>query len=136
MLQVRSKEGDKRWLNPDRDMVYIFPRVVSKVIHELFDADPDAAGFADELGKLFVACKEGKITLKELESKLGDFSYAGCNPDEGVNKIGIFSEALFAALMEEFRVWCLQVKPKTAGDEELDLHGLDKPTAKDKQGTK
>lgn len=119
IMRLRPKDGDKRWIDPDLNMVYAFPRIMSTVMHGLPQTE-EAAAFAGKLSVLFSDCKECKINLEELKAAIAKLC------QEHQTLVFSMSFDLFLVLMGEFRTWCIYVMPKTKDDQELDLFDLDK----------
>lgn len=124
MLQVRNPgQGERRWFNPERDVVWAFPRVISKALHSFYEND--AGKTPEELGETFKrlaqlcnACREGSISCGALLAELKALDPA---------ILQSVSKAYFFAWFGEFHEWCEDIRPKDASEDvPLSLKELEK----------
>lgn len=123
-MQVRSESGDRRWFNPERDMVWAFPRIISKALHYRFNSQEPLGGLTSEqvgeqcsaLGKLCRECAQRTIKPEEVKERLDRLDPLF------LAEVGT---AFFRTFFTEFRFWCAQVAPRTEQDEPLTLDKLE-----------
>lgn len=118
MLQIRPKDGDRRWYDADRDLVYALPRVVRTVLDTL---EPTAVNleFAKHLGSLFVHCRACDVSLDDI--KIMSATLRRDYPlvyDE-------VAQGVFSVLLGEMRWGCGNVSSKGSVDPVVNLFGLD-----------
>jgi len=134
MLQVRAKDGDNRWFNPERDLVYAFPRVLAKALQSLDE-------FTEERYKEHNTSKEEAGRVAVILGQLTSGSIKNCTDDERMTQdeikeklqdlelnsaFKLISGLCLNCLMGEFFYsWASQVTPKTKNDIGIDLRGLD-----------
>lgn len=121
-IQVRKRDGDRRWYSADRDLVYALPRLLRAAL-EVFSDYPGSArvsrerllAASAELGRLVSDIVRLKLTKEEVVRRLREL------PDACLELIG---GALLRVLLGEFRVWVADARPKVSGDVELDGYDL------------
>jgi hypothetical protein len=117
-IQYRKRDGDRRWVSADRDLVYALPRLLRKALTSFdeFNGTPEVTResllrTAESLGKLVVDIIQKRRTKEDLVHGLTVL------PAKDMELIG---KAFLFVLLGEMRAWVTDAKPKTSGDIELD----------------
>jgi hypothetical protein len=124
MLQVRNpSQGERRWFNPERDVVWAFPRVISLALKSFYENDPartteEMSAVFKRLAHLCNLCRDGTIGRLELIAELKALDPA---------IMQAVSKAFFYAWFGEFHGWCADIKPKDPQEDvPLSLKELEK----------
>jgi hypothetical protein len=123
MLQVRNpSQGERRWFNPERDMVWAFPRVISAALKSFYENDPprtteEMSVAFKRLASLCNQCRDGALDKEALIAELKVLDPA---------ILQAVSKAFFFAWFGEFHGWCADIRPKDAQEDiPLDLRKLE-----------
>lgn len=128
MLQVRT-ETDKRWYCPERDLAYIFPNMISRVIRSMIAEDFAKAGktpeqFGEEckkLARLLNDCQTGVAPPASVERRYSEI-------DGEV--MHVLSAEFFRHILIAYREWCAYVRPKEPGDVQLTVGEVEESIGK------
>lgn len=125
MLQVRLREGNKSWFNPARDMVNMWPMLLKKTLVSFDDfagvegcSRDQMCQFASGYGKLVA-----KIIKEPVDHVMAQDDLKKLEADCPACAELVAHKA-FHVLTGVFAAWVADAKPKTAGDAELPVLGL------------
>jgi hypothetical protein len=126
MLQMRMKGSTGQFYNPQRDLVYIWPRAIRAALKAFdnFEGDEhctkdELCNAAGEMARTFSAIVKDP-TMPEQASKMMldmDAKYPNAMPK--------IHSALFHAVVGVWTGWTMDVRPKTADDASIPTLGLD-----------
>lgn len=129
MIQLRLKEGsasDRRWFNPDRDMVNIWPRLLRKTLMSFADFE-GMEGCTQEQMQAH-AGKLGALVAKAIREPV-DHEQAGKDIKAWMEENPAISTEIarraFAVLHGCYVAWLADAKPKTECDSDIPVVGLD-----------
>ena len=104
-IQVRDRNGDRRWWGPDRDITVVYPKVIRQVFQYLSNPDASVVELQDKLGitdaqiadlcKLYaklISCVELRINITDLLNSV-DFKTHPAQPLVGAVFAGLASVA-------------------------------------------
>lgn len=128
MLQARM-ETDKRWYCPDRDLAYIFPKMISQVLRNMIAEDFAGAGktpeqFGEEckkLARLLNDCQTGAVPPESVDKRYAEI-------DGEVMRV--LSAEFFRYILLAYREWCAYVRPKEPGDVQLSVGEVEESIGK------
>lgn len=107
MLQLRPQSGDPRWFNPERDMLYAFPRLMRKVLVRFETMYPDnvelSVAETQKLAKLMAGIMEFKLPPEEIAERVTALDPQYCK------QVG---HALLLCFLHELPEWVKDVKMK------------------------
>lgn len=127
-MQIRLKDanGVGTWLTPERDITIFYTKTLRATLVAFEDfKDTDAVKreeifeLAGELGKLIVSMHKEKVDHQITQERLKAIRAA--HPAA----MSLIEEVFFQVLFGQYTAWMVAAKPKTAGDSELPLVGLD-----------
>jgi len=127
MLQVRLREGsDKRWFNPNRDIVSLLPMMIKKSLMAFDEFEgielctkEQALELADKLGKLVVHIIQDKVHYDDAEKALIEIE----NNNPAAFKV--VAIRMLHVMISAYTAFIADAKPKAATDAELPTIGLE-----------
>lgn len=119
-MQARTP-NDPRWYNPERDMIWAFPRLISRALRNLPDLGPEQEAkvgeVAKQLAQLINRIRDAKIAEDQVLVEVKKLD------PEGLLHI---QQAFFFSVMGELYHWCGCIEPRPGEkDQPLDLKELD-----------
>ena len=138
VFQFRKDRGQGKWYAPDRDMVYAFPRMMSRAIHSLgenwddIDLEAEAkkrgmenidaallCSFAVKLREFF------KKTSAKVDDEEAIALMTGLLAPEHVQERVLVADLVFQHILAEYPIWAWIAGAKSAGDVEIDASEVD-----------
>lgn len=128
MLQFRMKEGgdDKRFYNPNRDMVYCWPRALRRALIAFDKFEGDERCSKDEM--LEAATALAKFTSKCIkEPTMPDMIGPEISEIDAKypNAMPLIKNALYHAVFSVWVGWTMDVRPKVHTDDPIPTESLD-----------
>src|ERR1039458_1972930 len=117
MLQIRSRDGDRRWLNPERDIVYSWPRLISASLMCFENFEGNSKVSRDELiqtaqilGKLTSDCVKENLPIEVVYDRVVAIQF------EHPYAYEMIAGAVLGAGMKSYVLWVREASPKTKND--------------------
>lgn len=126
-MQFRLREGTGRqWFNPQRDMVYLWPRLLKRSLIAFDDFNGMPGCSQEQMCTL--AQKLGKLVVRVLHEPV-DHEMSAAELRELETECPVcfqeLSRVAFHTLAGIYAVWVADAKPRKADDAEIPEYGLD-----------
>lgn len=124
-MQLRKRDGDRRWYSADRDLVHGLPRILRRTLETMSEFRGEDPAARESL--LQTSARLGGLVADIVRSRLSKEALADKLRELPVRDRELIGGALLFVLLSEFRAWVVDARPKAPGDVELedcDLGGL------------
>jgi len=122
-MQVRKRDGDRRWYSADRDLAYALPRMLRKALETMNEFSGDPRTTRESL--LRTSARLGNLVADIVRTKLPKEALVVRLSELHAHDVELIGKALVFVLLGEFRTWAADARPKAPGDAELDDCDLD-----------
>lgn len=136
MLQVRLREGsDKRWFNPGRDMVQVWPMMLRKTLQSFDTFEGNERCSREQL--VNTASKWGMAVARAIKEPV-DHEMASKElleiEAECPEAFSMISRVAMHAFHGVYVAWLADAKPKCESDSDIPIVGLDQIAEKISRG--